>query len=130
MSKKRGERNFDTLTPLRSQHRKSGGLRRISSPLDKRCGERGFGSRTVFSIQLFVETKLFTFASRLNSRKSLRNFESEEEPCRRRLKRASQLNCINFHSARDRTHLRSSSNNGFLLLVKKNARGIILHEKN
>lgn len=132
MSKKRGERNFDTLTPLRSQPQKK---RRITANIltfgrDKRCGKRGFGSRTVFSIQLFVETKLFTFASRLNSRKSLRNFESEEEPCRRRLKRASQLNCINFHSARDRTHLRSSSNNGFLLLVKKNARGIILHEKN
>ena len=91
VSKKRGERNFDTLTPLRSQPQKK---RRITANIltfgrDKRCGKRGFGSRTVFSIQLFVETKLFTFASRLNSRKSLRNFESEEEPCRRRLKRAS-----------------------------------------
>ena len=71
-----GERNFDTLTPLRSQPQKK---RRITANIltfgrDKRCGKRGFGSRTVFSIQLFVETKLFTFASRLNSRKSLRNF--------------------------------------------------------
>ena len=89
--KEEKDRNFDTLKNRRSQPQEK---RRITATIltfgrDKRCGKRGFGSRTVFSIQLFVETKLFTFASRLNSRKSLRNFESEEEPCRRRLKRAS-----------------------------------------
>jgi len=97
--KEEKDRNFDTLKISRLvNHEKK---RRITANIltfgrDKRCGKRGFGSRTVFSIQLFVETKLFTFASRLNSRKSLRNFESEEEPCRRRLKRASTIELHKF----------------------------------
>ena len=96
--KEEKDRNFDTLKPAVVNHEKK---RRITANIltfgrDKRCGKRGFGSRTVFSIQLFVETKLFTFASRLNSRKSLRNFESEEEPCRRRLKRASTIELHKF----------------------------------
>ena len=96
--KEEKDRNFDTLKTRLVNHEKK---RRITANIltfgrDKRCGKRGFGSRTVFSIQLFVETKLFTFASRLNSRKSLRNFESEEEPCRRRLKRASTIELHKF----------------------------------
>jgi hypothetical protein len=96
--KEEKDRNFDTLKTRQVNHEKK---RRITANIltfgrDKRCGKRGFGSRTVFSIQLFVETKLFTFASRLNSRKSLRNFESEEEPCRRRLKRASTIELHKF----------------------------------
>ena len=96
--KEEKDRNFDTLKTRRSQPQKSkGGLRRISSPL--------VAINVVENADLDPEPFfLFNSSSKLNFLRSrhvsivAKVFEilSEEEPCRRRLKRASTIELHKF----------------------------------